>query len=115
MDPAFLRRLPYKIRIGAPSVELYKRIFAKECNAHGMPLSEETFESVVHKIQTEKQLELAAYQPRFLIEQVVGSCRFMQQEPRMERRFLQYAIDNLGVESSPPPPSDMGPAQAVTI
>ena len=115
MDPAFLRRLPYKIRIGAPSIELYKRIFAKECNAHGMPLCEETFESVVHKIQTEKQMELAAYQPRFLIEQVVGSCRFMQQEPRMERRFLQYAIDNLGVESSPPPPSDMGPAQAVTI
>jgi SpoVK/Ycf46/Vps4 family AAA+-type ATPase len=115
MDPAFLRRLPYKIRIGAPSVELYKRIFAKECNAHGMPLCEETFESVVHKIQTEKQMELAAYQPRFLIEQVVGSCRFMQQEPRMERRFLQYAIDNLGVESSPPPPSDMGQAQVVTM
>ena len=101
MDPAFLRRLPYKIRIGAPSVELYKQIFAKECNAHGMPLCEETFESIVHKIQTEKQIELAAYQPRFLIEQVVGSCRFMEQEPRMERRFLQYAIDNLGVESRP--------------
>jgi len=114
MDPAFLRRLPYKIRIGAPSVELYKRIFAKECNAHGMPLCEETFDSVVHKIQTEKQMELAAYQPRFLIEQVVGSCRFMEQEPHMERRFLQYAIDNLGVESSPPPPSEIGPVQGMT-
>ena len=35
MDPAFLRRLPYKIEIGAPSVDLYKSIFMKECKAHG--------------------------------------------------------------------------------
>ena len=27
MDPAFLRRLPYKIEIGVPSVGVYKRIF----------------------------------------------------------------------------------------
>ena len=27
MDPAFLRRLPYKIEIGAAQPELYKRIF----------------------------------------------------------------------------------------
>ena len=32
MDPAFLRRLPYKIEIGAPSVEMYKRIFTKMSN-----------------------------------------------------------------------------------
>ena len=113
MDPAFLRRLPYKIRIGAPSVDLYRQIFTKECKTHGIPLPEETFESIVYKIQIEKQIELAAYQPRFLIEQVVGSCRFMQQEPRLERRFLQYAIDNLAVES-PASIGDTNPAQALT-
>jgi len=31
MDPAFLRRLPYKIEIGAPTLDIYKRIFQKEC------------------------------------------------------------------------------------
>ena len=34
MDPAFLRRLPYKIEIGSPSLDIYKRIFRKE--AQGM-------------------------------------------------------------------------------
>ena len=31
MDPAFLRRLPYKIEIGAPSVDQSTEIFDKEC------------------------------------------------------------------------------------
>ena len=115
MDPAFLRRLPYKIRIGAPSVDLYRQIFTKECKTHGIHLPDETFETIVHKIQREKQIELAAYQPRFLIEQVVGSCRFMQQESRLERRFLQYAIDNLAVESSSALTGDTAPAQAVAV
>jgi hypothetical protein len=102
MDPAFLRRLPYKIEIGSPSVELYKRIFVKECAAQGIALSDEVFDQIVHKIQVEKQLDLAAFQPRFLLEQVVASCRFMEQPPSLVPRFLNYAIDNLRVKRSGP-------------
>ncbi len=98
MDPAFLRRLPYKIEIGSPSLELYKSIFTKECLSHGMALPDETFNAIVHKIRVEKQLDLAAFQPRFLLEQVVASCRFMQQPPELVPRFLDYAIDNLRVK-----------------
>jgi hypothetical protein len=97
MDPAFLRRLPYKIEIGSPSVELYERIFAKECQRHGLSLSPETFDLIVHKITVEKGLDLAAYQPKFIVDQVVSTCRFMGQEPHFEPRFIDYAIDNLRV------------------
>jgi energy-coupling factor transporter ATP-binding protein EcfA2 len=100
MDPAFLRRLPYKIEIGSPSIELYKQIFLKECKAHAMTLQDEVFDAVVYKIQQEKRLELACFQPRFLLEQVAASCRFMEQPPALEPRFLNYAIDNLRVKSS---------------
>ncbi len=98
MDPAFLRRLPYKIEIGSPSVELYKRIFMKECFTHGMELTDEMFNSIVHKIQEVKQLDLACFQPKFLLEQVAASCKFMQQPAFLEPRFLNYAIDNLRVK-----------------
>jgi hypothetical protein len=103
MDPAFLRRLPYKIEIGAPSLEMYKRIFKKECTSQSIDFTDEMFDSVVHRITTEKKMDLAAYQPRFLLEQVVASCRFMQMEPQLEPRFLGYAIDNLGVKRSTAP------------
>jgi len=111
MDPAFLRRLPYKIEIGAPSVELYKRIFTKECEAVGIELTDETFEHILYKLRVEKEVDLAAYQPRFLLEQVVASCRFMEQEPSLVPRFLNYAIDNLRVKpkDSVPEPGDSAP------
>jgi DNA polymerase III delta prime subunit len=100
MDPAFLRRLPYKIEIGSPSVALYKQIFAKECMQKGIVLEDDVFEEIVYRIRDEKQLDLACFQPRFLLDQIVASCRFMEQPPALEPRFLSYAIDNLRVKKS---------------
>lgn len=97
MDPAFLRRLPYKIEVGAPSMESYERIFTKECARQGLEISGEVFERIVYKVTVEKELELAAYHPRFIVDQVVATCRFMGEAPHFERRFIDYAVDNLRV------------------
>jgi len=97
MDPAFLRRLPYKIEVGAPTLDLYKNIFDRECERIGLTLSAELFGLIVYRITKEKQLGLAAYQPKFIIDQVVATCRFMGLKPHFEPRFIEYAIDNLRV------------------
>jgi hypothetical protein len=102
MDPAFLRRLPYKIEIGPPSLELYRTIFQLECDVHGLTLSDEIFGFIVDMITHEKELELAAFHPRFIIDQVVGTCRFMGQPLSMEPRFIEYAVNNLRVRRSSP-------------
>jgi energy-coupling factor transporter ATP-binding protein EcfA2 len=103
MDPAFLRRLPYKIEVGAPSLESFRRIFETECAKHGLPLSSEVFDSIVYKIEKEKGLERAAYQPGFIVDQVIATCRFMERAPRMEPRYIDYALDNLRVHRSSTP------------
>ncbi len=100
MDTAFLRRLPYKIEVGAPTLENYRRIFQKECARQGLPLSEEVFETIVYKLQREKELDLAGFQPRFIVDQVVATCRFMGQSPHFEARFIEYALNNLRVHRS---------------
>lgn len=105
MDPAFLRRLPYKIEIGSPSVSLFKAILAKECRAHGIEVTEDLLDLIVHRIQVEKQLELAAFQPRFILDQVVGSCRFAEEPVSLHPRYLNYAINNLRVKRPDPPTS----------
>jgi len=69
---------------------------------HGITLTDEVFDSIVYKIREEKKLDLAAFQPRFLLEQVVASCRFMEQAVTLEPRFLNYAIDNLRVKRNSP-------------
>jgi hypothetical protein len=103
MDPAFLRRLPYKIEIGSPSLEIYRNIFDKECSKQGLPLSEEVFNAIVWRLKTEKNLELAAYQPKFIVDQVVATCRFMKVPPHFEPRFIDYALNNLKVRRNTPP------------
>jgi hypothetical protein len=102
MDPAFLRRLPYKIEIGSPSLKIYKRIFQIEAERLGIELDDITFEGIVYKITQEKGLDLAAYQPKFIVDQVVATCRFMGQPPHFEPRFIDYAIDNLRVRQKSP-------------
>jgi hypothetical protein len=97
MDPAFLRRLPYKIEVGAPSLEIYRRIFDKECAKQGLVLTDEMFDLIVRKITQEKGLELAAFQPKFITDQVLATCRFMDLPLHFETRFIEYAIDNLRV------------------
>ena len=100
MDTAFLRRLPYKIEVGAPTLENYKTIFQKECVRQGLPMSEDVFEFIVYKLQHEKNLDLAGFQPRFIVDQVVATCRFMGQAPHFEPRFIDYALNNLRVHRS---------------
>jgi SpoVK/Ycf46/Vps4 family AAA+-type ATPase len=102
MDPAFLRRLPYKIEVGSPTVAMYKQIFTQECFRANLALSEEIVDAIVHKIREEKQLPLAAYQPKFIVDQVLATCRFLGQPPHFEARFVDYAIDNLRVRRHSP-------------
>jgi len=100
MDPAFLRRLPYKIEVGAPTLENFKTIFKKESEKQGMILPDEVFRSIVRKIRDEKEMEFAAYQPKFIIDQIVATCRFMGQPSHFEPRYIDYALDNLRVKRS---------------
>jgi hypothetical protein len=102
MDPAFLRRLPYKIEVGPPTVESYRQILEIECAKHGFTLPRDVFEEIVYKITEEKGLELAAYQPKFIVDQVVASCRFMQMPACFERRFINHALNNLRVHRHEP-------------
>jgi hypothetical protein len=97
MDPAYLRRLPYKFEVGAPSPELFRHILERACAREGLVLTDDILSVIVRKITEEKGLDLAAYQPKFIVDQVVATCRFLGQPPHFETRFLEYAVDNLRV------------------
>jgi hypothetical protein len=111
MDPAFLRRLPYKIEVGPPDLEHYRTIFEKECARQGLTLREDVFNFIVYMVKEEMGLDLAAYHPRFIVDQVVATCRFLGQNPELKSPYIDYAINNLGVrrKSKPGGGSDAAP------
>lgn len=101
MDPAFLRRIPYKLEVGAPNPDLYRRIFSSVAIAAGLgeALSEEVLDTVIAKLGAAGQ-PLAAFQPRFLVEQIVAACRFQNAPLAFHPAFVDYAISNLSVGGS---------------
>jgi len=113
MDAAFLRRLPYKIEVGAPSAEVFTRIFEKECVRRGIALPDGLVDFIMDTLIRDKGLELANYIPKFLVDQVMATCRFMGQTPHFEPRFVEYAINNLKVRRHSPLPAPVIPAVAV--
>ncbi len=101
IDPAFLRRLPYKIEVGPPSLDQYRRIFDEECARHEMTVSDEVFDFIVYMVKEEKGLELAGFHATFIIEQVVATCRFLGKAPELRSPYIDYAINNLRVKRNP--------------
>jgi DNA polymerase III delta prime subunit len=97
MDGAFLRRLPYKIEVGAPNRETYRSIFETLCNKTGIEFNDTIFEVIVHKVTREKGMELAAFHARFIIDQVLAISRFLGVPPRFDVFAIDYALDNLAV------------------
>jgi SpoVK/Ycf46/Vps4 family AAA+-type ATPase len=99
MDPAFLRRIPYKLEIGGPSREAFRRIFEKVSKSQGLEFSSEVFDYVVSELD-KREMELANYQPKFLIDQIVAACGFKETPPHFEQKLVDYAISNLSVRRS---------------
>jgi predicted ATPase with chaperone activity len=100
MDPAFLRRIPYKIEIGAPSVAQYRQIFFVLSKTMGIEVSDETVDSVVTVLRDRGGIPLASYQPKFILEQVTAACRFACIAPQIQPELLARALGNLSVGSA---------------
>jgi len=118
MDPAFLRRLPYKIEVGPPGLDQFHRIFQMECARHNLTLTDEVFNFVVYLITKEKELELAGFQPTFIVEQVTATCRFLGKDPELKSPYIEYAINNLRVRRNAEPRMERSPqaiAQAAPV
>lgn len=100
MDPAFLRRIPYKLKVGEPTREQFRLILEAVLSGAKLELSDEMIEAVIRRITEAKGMRLAAYHPKFIVDQVLAACRFTKQPSHFEPRFIDYAIDNLRVQRS---------------
>ncbi len=95
MDPAFLRRIPYKIEINYPTAEEYRKIFFKRAAEVNLPITDQVVDYVIYKLQDHSDFPLANFQPKFIIDQVLTLCRFKKIAPEFQTRFIDVALNNL--------------------
>lgn len=92
LDPAFLRRIQTKIRIGAASDEQFCAIFRREASERRMEIDESVLADLIVTIRETLQEDLRACYPRDLINQVCWAARYNGVQPILDRAALRRAV-----------------------
>jgi hypothetical protein len=98
-DPAFLRRMGYRLNLTAPTPEQYTRIFQNYAHRRGVAVAPEVVDRLLERYRAENR-ELRACEPRDLIERSRDICRFRSKSLELTPEVLDLAwIGYFGSES----------------
>ncbi|PHQ69987.1 MAG: hypothetical protein COB93_06640 [Sneathiella sp.] len=100
MDPAFLRRIPYKLETVGPTKEQFFKIFQMVGAARGLEITEDIMDIVIEELQIKNKFELACYQPKFIVDQIIAACKYSGTEPRVDQQLVVDALKNLYTSSA---------------
>ena len=97
MDPAFQRRIAYKLETLEPAQDVYRKVFEGMARKANLELTDFTFAQVMQTIKI-NNAPLAYFQPKFIVEQVLASCKFEGIKPTFTADNVQDALANLFVK-----------------
>src|SRR5262249_59186680 len=89
-DPAFLRRMGYRLYLGHPTPEQYAQILKDYAERVGTTAAPTVVEALLARYRAENK-ELRACQPRDLIERARDICRFHNRPLELTREVLDVA------------------------
>jgi predicted ATPase with chaperone activity len=99
-DPAFLRRMGYRLCLEAPNPEQYAQIFQAYAQRHGATVAPELIDRLLQRYRTQNR-ELRACEPRDLIERARDICRFHSRALELTPKVLDLAwVGYFGSEAS---------------
>ena len=99
MDPAFQRRIAYKLETLEPAQDIYRKVFEGMARKAGLELTDATFNQVILAIRS-NNAPLAYFQPKFIVEQVLASCKFEATRPEFTYDNVLDALTNLFVKKA---------------
>jgi hypothetical protein len=89
-DPAFLRRMGYRLYLGAPTPERYCQIFEQYAGRHGIPVPTGLVSRLLERYERENR-ELRSCEPRDLIERARDICRFTGRPLELNDEVMRVA------------------------
>jgi hypothetical protein len=107
-DEAFLRRIPYKIPIGDPTVDQFTEIFEQSCRHRRMRFHHVMVAYLQRRHYAPYRRPLRACHPRDLLDQVTALCRYRGQEPVITRELLDAACRAYFVDEDRAPVASSG-------
>ena len=89
-DPAFLRRIGYRLAVTAPTAEHYAQIFKEYAARYGMAVDDVMLKKVLARYKTSGR-ELRSCEPRDLISRMRDICGHRGEEVRMDETLFNLA------------------------
>jgi hypothetical protein len=89
-DPAFLRRMGYRLYLGPPNPEQYVRIFQDYAKRQGVAVDFEVIDRLLDRYRAQNR-DLRACEPRDLIERARHICRFQGKPLELTSAVLDLA------------------------
>jgi hypothetical protein len=99
MDPAFQRRIAYKLETVEPPEDLFREVFEGMARKQNLELTDDVYRQVVEGIRA-NEAPLAYFQPKFIVEQVLASCKFEGISPQFTVENVEDAMVNLFVKEA---------------
>src|SRR5439155_26229178 len=90
-DEAFLRRIPYKIQIGDPTLDEYTRIFELNCRRRNIAFHKVMVGYIHRRYYGAAGRPMRACHPRDLLEQITALCRYRGVAPSVSRDLIDRA------------------------
>jgi len=114
-DEAFLRRIPYKIPIGDPTVDQFSRIFELNCRRRNLRFHQVMVAYLQRRHYNPMGRAMRSCHPRDLLDQVTALCRYRGIEPVITRELLDaacasYFVGSVETPSAAPTPSARPPS-----
>lgn len=106
MDPAFLRRIPYKVEVSYPTEEEFRLVFENVCRANDLVPDDDLVSFAIRQIISVQRQPLSFYQPKFIVDQVIAASRFHGRIAEFTRELVEEAICNISARTTEQPHSD---------
>jgi hypothetical protein len=98
-DEAFLRRIPYKVAVGNPTVDQFTQIFEMNCRARRMKFHHVMVAYLYRRHYLPIGRALRACHPRDLLDQIIALCGYRGIEPVVTRELIDAACSSYFVDS----------------
>lgn len=91
-DEAFLRRIPYKVEVGDPTVEEFRTLFQYSCRSVGCVYRPEAVDYLVQKHYRPQGRPLRRCHARDLLLQIANYCAYRGIEVELRPDYLDRAV-----------------------
>jgi hypothetical protein len=98
VDEAFLRRIQNKVHITNPTVDTFREIFRRQCDALNVPFDQNGLVYLLREYYVKPKRELRSVHPRDILRILVGISRYRDVPPVLSPELLDQACQTYFVE-----------------